>query len=383
MLLAIAGLSSVAMAQTTGYENVPSEKYSVFTNGFWNNWFFSIGGGAEMTLGNRDVHGSIGDRISPTFNASLGKWFTPGLGLRLQYSGFQSRGYTDDPNNGYIDSRADQYGYYEQKFKYMNLHGDILFNVSAMLGGYNPDRVYEFIPYLGAGFTHSYSSPKREAMAINGGIINRFRVSPSVDINLELSVMGVENKFDGELGGNNDFDGVVAATLGLTYRFKTRDFQKPQAMRQLISESELRDMRNRMNMMATENQSLKDQLAKQPDVVSREVVRTVADINSYAVFFQIGSSAISDREKVNIGLLADYLKKYPDLKVQLVGYADSATGSSQLNQRLSVDRAQAVANMLVNEFGISRDRVATEGEGGVEKYQKIYLNRMVMIESDK
>ena len=383
MLLAVAGLSSAAMAQNAGFENVPSEKYSVFTNKFWDNWFISAGAGAEMLIGNSDTHYGIGDRISPTFNASLGKWFTPGLGLRLQYSGYEAKG-ARKGFGSYAKGRPDASGYYDQKFHYMNLHGDVLFNLSAMLGGYNPDRVYEFVPYLGAGFTHSYSGVnKSQALAVNAGIINKFRVSPSLDINLELSGMMAQNKFDRELGGNHDFDGVVSATLGLTYHFKARGFSKPVASRDLISEAELRDMRNRMNSLASENQSLKDQLSRKPEVVAETVVKNVGDVTPYAIFFDLNSSKVSDKEMVNIGHLADYMKKYPDLKVQLFGYADKATGTSAYNQTLSAERAQTVANVLVEKFGISRDRIATEAEGGVEKFQKIYLNRMVLIETAK
>ena len=78
-------------------------------------------------------------------------------------------------------------GYYKQKFDYMNLHGDIMFNLNALFGGYNSHRVYEIIPYLGAGFTHSYTKPRIHAFTMNAGLINRFRISNAVDINLELS----------------------------------------------------------------------------------------------------------------------------------------------------------------------------------------------------
>lgn len=55
MLLALAGLSSAAMAQqkteVVEYEIIQvQDKYQVITNPFWSNWFFSIGGGAEATL---------------------------------------------------------------------------------------------------------------------------------------------------------------------------------------------------------------------------------------------------------------------------------------------------------------------------------------------
>lgn len=82
MLLALAGVSSVAMAQQKtevveefGVIQV-QDKYQVITNPFWSNWFFSIGGGAEATFGDNDKAGSFGKRISPTLNFAIGKWFT-------------------------------------------------------------------------------------------------------------------------------------------------------------------------------------------------------------------------------------------------------------------------------------------------------------------
>ena len=55
MLLALAGLSSAAMAQqkteVVEYEIIQvQDKYQVITNPFWSNWFFSIGGGADLLL---------------------------------------------------------------------------------------------------------------------------------------------------------------------------------------------------------------------------------------------------------------------------------------------------------------------------------------------
>ena len=175
MLLALAGVTSVASAQQTtitGYEVIQvQDKYQVITNSFWDNWFFSIGGGAEAMFGDNDHAGKFRDRISPTLNVAVGKWFTPGLGLRLQYSGLQGRGFAHSETADFVKSGKLANGYYKQKFNYMNLHGDVMFNLNALFGGYNSHRVYEIIPYLGAGFTHSYSKPHREAFAMNAGII--------------------------------------------------------------------------------------------------------------------------------------------------------------------------------------------------------------------
>ena len=90
MLLALAGVSAATMAQQKPVvvEQVDiiqvQDKYQVITNPFWSNWFFSIGGGASVMYGDNDQQlGDFGKRISPTMNISVGKWFTPGLGLRL------------------------------------------------------------------------------------------------------------------------------------------------------------------------------------------------------------------------------------------------------------------------------------------------------------
>ena len=68
MLLAFAGVASAASAQqtvtVTEYEVVQvQDKYQVITNPFWSNWFFSVGGGAQVLFGNNDHIGKFRDRI--------------------------------------------------------------------------------------------------------------------------------------------------------------------------------------------------------------------------------------------------------------------------------------------------------------------------------
>ena len=389
MLLALAGLTSAAWAQNSTSEVVEYEviqvqdKYQVITNPFWSNWFFSIGGGAEATFGDNDSAGSFGKRISPTLNVSVGKWFTPGLGLRLQYSGLQARGFTYDAGADYVKGTQMKDGYYKQRFDYMNLHADVMFNLNALFGGYNPDRVYEIIPYIGAGWAHAYSRPHTNTATFNAGIINRFRLSSAVDLNLELSATGLEGKFDGERGGKRDYDGILGATLGVTYYFPTRGFQRP--VPQIISEIELSQMRDQMNAMAAANMQLQQQLAnaKQPVEVeeTEEVVITDTNIAPRTVFFKIGSDKLSPQEEMNLSYLASKIKEFPNTTYTINGYADSATGTPAFNQKLSLERAQVVKDLLVKKYGISADRLKVAAGGGVDKFGQPILNRVVLVES--
>lgn len=63
-----------------------------------------------------------------------------------------------------------------------------------------------------------------------------------------------------------------------------------------------------------------------------------------------------------IGKLAKLLKQYPNSTILLEGHTDS-TGSSTYNQNLSKSRADAVMKVLINEFGIDRNRITTSGMG--------------------
>ena len=387
MLLALAGLTSAAWAQNSTSEVVEYEviqvqdKYQVITNPFWSNWFFSIGGGAEATFGDNDSAGSFGKRISPTLNVSVGKWFTPGLGLRLQYSGLQARGFTYDAGADYVKGTQLKDGYYKQRFDYMNLHGDVMFNLNALFGGYNQHRVYEIIPYVGAGFTHNYSKPHREALSVNAGIINKFRISNAIDINLELSAMGVEDKFDGEVGGDHGYDGVLSATVGLTYRFPARGFRRP--MPQLISQIELAAMQDKLAAMGAQNAQLKNALIQaqnQPvaEVTETEVIVPDPDIAPRTVFFTIGSAELSPREIMNLSYLAEQMKQFPNATYTVNGYADSATGTPAFNKELSLKRAQAVKDALVKNYGIAADRLNIEAGGGVDKFGQPILNMFII-----
>lgn len=87
--------------------SIENDKYRVITNKFWDNWFITAGAGAQVMFGDDDEKGKFGKRISPAINVGVGKWFTPGLGLRLQYNGLNAKGFSYG-NGGYIKGRRIQ-----------------------------------------------------------------------------------------------------------------------------------------------------------------------------------------------------------------------------------------------------------------------------------
>ena len=59
--------------------------------------------------------------------------------------------------------------------------------------------------------------------------------------------------------------------------------------------------------------------------------------------------------------LAQILKAYPNAQVQLTGHTDN-TRSPQVNQAFSLNRANTIKNMLVND-GLAQNRISTQGFG--------------------
>ena len=86
------------------------------------------------------------------------------------------------------------------------------------------------------------------------------------------------------------------------------------------------------------------------------------------VTFATGSAAINQTFRNTLDKVAESLKQYPNSLVDVYGYTDS-TGSDATNQRLSEQRAQAVASYLTSQ-GVASSRIRWQGFGENPQYFK-------------
>jgi outer membrane protein OmpA-like peptidoglycan-associated protein len=86
------------------------------------------------------------------------------------------------------------------------------------------------------------------------------------------------------------------------------------------------------------------------------------------VTFETGSAAINQTFRNTLDTVAASLKQYPNSIIDVYGYTDS-TGSDAFNQRLSEQRAQAVASYLISQ-GVSSARIRWQGFGENPQYFK-------------
>jgi OOP family OmpA-OmpF porin len=80
------------------------------------------------------------------------------------------------------------------------------------------------------------------------------------------------------------------------------------------------------------------------------------------VNFAFDSTKVEEKYFTDLKELADFLKRFSDLQVTVEGHTDSV-GSDAYNMKLSQRRAEAVVDILVNQYGIARKRLDPVGYG--------------------
>lgn len=386
-----AGALSLSAQNSTIEEKVEysKDKYKVETNRFWSNWFISAGAGVNFGFTDHDKQADFGDRISPALDISVGKWFTPGIGLRVSYSGLNMKGASNVTQDGPSHTtgkpmpmgKGSGYDMQYQKFSFYNLHGDVLFNLSNLLCGYNEKRIWNCSPYVGIGWGRVWDSPQFKGVTANLGVLNTFRLNDWLDANLDIRGMMTGEGFDGAWG-SAEHDGVLSATVGLTYKFKRRGWDRSKTVYR-YDYGDLESMRNKLNEMNAENERLKKELAQGKMAAARETVKRIASAN--LVTFPIGKSKLSNEARANLGMLAEVIKAGDKNAVYTItGYADAGTGSKRINEKLSKARAEAVYECLVEEFGIDKAQLKIDYKGGVENmfYDDPRLSRAVITRAE-
>ena len=375
MVLAFVGVATTTIAQ----EADPVQKYSVATNSFWSNWF--IQGNYTWTAFYSNEERGAGWSQSPFkefrrdqgFSVAIGKWFTPGLGLRTKFNGIWGKDVAGTDNACHSN-------------KYWNIQEQALFNLSNLLCGYSSTRVWNVSPYAGVGVVRNCTYNNYE-LAASAGLLNQWRLSKRWQLNLDVQYNLMGDDFEGgrEIAGAGsdhsikNHDRALSFEVGFTYNLgkctweKTPDVDAIKA----LSQSQIDALNAQLNDANAENDRLKNELAdakNKPAEKVKEVVTTPV-----SVFFNLGKSTVaSKKDLVNVRELAKYAADN-DCNIVVTGFADSATGSKDINNKLSAKRAERVKNELV-KMGVKAEKITTRSGGGVADLTPDSYNRRALVQ---
>jgi len=169
---------------------------------------------------------------------------------------------------------------------------------------------------------------------------------------------------------------LVGLKAGVNYKFKTSNGTHNFAVEQLRDQAEIDALNAKINAARAEADAAKAAAASKDAQIAQlkkaladceakpAVVKKETKTEAYMppVVYQVGKSVIDKNQQQTVDLIAKYMKKNKDAKLEISGYA-SPEGDAAKNQALSEARANAVKTMLVNKYKIAADRITTVGKG--------------------
>ena len=364
--LAFASLSATAQTKKVvdrvDQRTVQELDHQDVTTKFKSHAFITLQGGAQYTLG----EAKFKDLISPNVQLGIGYQFNPWFAARIQANGWQSKG-------GW-NSYAQHPFTYTYKWNYVAPGLDLMFDLTNLIGGWNPDRFLSVVLFVGGGTNIAWKNDEANAIAANvqqlddykleylwdgtkvrpfgrGGLQLGFRLSDAVSLLLEGNANILGDKYNSKKADNPDwyFNALAGLriNLGKTKLTETKDVYRDVVVYDTIYK-----------------------YVQDPVIPKKEQIRR-------DVFFTINSTVITDAEMQKVKEIAEYLNKYPEAKVVVSGYADKGTGNERINARLAAQRADVVVNTLKKDYGIAENRITYDSYGDkVQPFEENDLNRV-------
>ena len=364
--LAFASLSATAQTKKVvdrvDQRTVQELDHQDVTTKFKSHAFITLQGGAQYTLG----EAKFKDLISPNVQLGIGYQFNPWFAARIQGNGWQSKG-------GW-NSYAQHPFTYTYKWNYVAPGLDLMFDMTNLIGGWNPNRFLSVVLFVGGGANIAWKNDEANAIAANvqqldgykleylwdgtkvrpfgrGGLQLGFRLSDAVSLLLEGNANILGDKYNSKKADNPDwyFNALAGLRINLG---KTRATETKDVYRDVV-------------VYDTIYKYIQEPVIPQKEQIRRDV------------FFTINSTVITDAEMQKVKEIAEYLNKYPEAKVVVSGYADKGTGNERINARLAAQRADVVVNTLKKDYGIAENRITYDSYGDkVQPFEENDLNRV-------
>jgi len=83
---------------------------------------------------------------------------------------------------------------------------------------------------------------------------------------------------------------------------------------------------------------------------------------SFTVYFLIGGNEFTEESKTIVSSLLAEMARRPSPEIAVIGHTDTL-GSDQINDKISLERAERVRDILIKELNIPPERISVAGRG--------------------
>ncbi|RAJ92948.1 OmpA family protein [Aliidiomarina maris] len=258
--------------------------------------------------------------------------FTPGLELGVIFK-------QDLALRGYYDSMHADFGSDVNKQSGYSSGVDMLFGYSRGV-------------YLGFGVNHT-DIGDQHATGLRGTLGYRHILTPSLSTRFELAYQ------DGFTQSTELSDAYLGASL--QYTFGQRNVTSARPEPQSFSSSQVR-------IADADGDGVADYLDLCPNTPAGQAVNMYGCSAYQArdgrfeldIQFANNSADMTDIDRSELAMLAEHMRLNPEARMDIEGHT-SSTGAGWRNRQLSQERADAVKQLLVDEFGISASRIQARG----------------------
>ena len=340
--------------------------------GFWDNWSMGVQGGATMKMSGEGFFKSA----RPAFGLTLGKQWTPILGMDIQ-----GMGYVNTTNSSTMIDASD-----------VSLIGRM--NLMNLFAGYNGmPRPFEVETVTGLGWLHHYMTGSGDTDDLSARIGLNFNFNLGEDAAWTLGIkpavlFNLTGEYPSKKLAFNRNKANMEILLGLTYHFADEDGNRHFALVNAIDPLALAAMNEEINDLrevivakdvelvglADELMVVQDQLNEARNKEMETTGQTIKILES-VLAFPFNQSDVQTSQMPSLEHVANYLKDNPDAKITVNGYA-SPEGTEEYNLQLSQRRADAVKNILVDKYGIAADRINAIGHGVGDVFSVPAWNRV-------
>lgn len=304
--------------------------------------------------------------LRPIAGLEIGKDFTPVIGVSVEgIAAFNTTG---------SQTIVDQ----------SNVTGNFKVNISNWFGGYKGQpRLIEFLVVPSMGWGHNY--------AVETPDVNYVTFNPHAQMNINMGKarawqINVKGGVSWRTQEGTDWlykeNGAATLRVGLSYKFghkntkgvKTHNFTSvpvPYYSQKELDDAVI-DALQKREPKVVEKEIIKE-------IVTERVIEKTVEVKPTLNPTFVKNMAIVDETSLSyLDALADEMKN-TDKNYTLTGYA-SLEGSEAFNEKLSLKRAEAIKQCLVDR-GVDASRLTTVAGGATDKFGSRYeQNRIVVID---
>ena len=169
------------------------QENSTIMNSFWDNWFIQAGLGMSLLNPyNTDFMNVFPNGSTYGLNVGLGKWFTPGAGVRVGAN--WQNGIITNKHASYLAAKDNPDGELDKR-GYVALYADLFLNLHHIIGGYDENRKWNAIVYPRAGLACNFSSSYAECPILGIGAEQVFALNDRMKIFADVSYQATTGGF--------------------------------------------------------------------------------------------------------------------------------------------------------------------------------------------